>query len=561
MMLTPSQIQQLEQSAFLRGVKPADLMKEAGYGIARVVQQFFPQSGTCIVYCGKGHNAGDALVAARYLAKRGWKILVRLAFPKEELAPLTRLQLEKIANKIQRSKKKRNSDIKDDSFFPYSTPNPICYPLVQLDGLLGIGARGLPTGMVATLCEEMNQLRHKQAAFTFAIDIPSGLDGTTGLLEGVCVQADVTVTIGFVKTGLVADTATNHVGRLAVVPLLELTAEKKIFPNEGSADEISRHGVNANAVRISTKANDPINEDILVCPNSNTDLICEPVCDSICDMEVALPEKLRLLLSPRDFDVHKGMFGRVGIMAGSRGYFGAARLASQAALQAGGGLITLYALQENYELLARSCAPEVMVKPIKRWSDLLFEKLDALAIGPGLGSARREEILEVVEQAPWPCVLDADALNAVAKHRDLLLKCNGPRLLTPHPGEMRRLFLAEGRDRKVWALDFVNRYPVTLLLKGSRTIIAERGKPISFNTTGNPGMASGGMGDVLSGVLATFLARRILPRDAAVLGAWLCGRAAEIAIYNGMASEESLVASDVIDHLGNAMNGLRRGSY
>ncbi|MFI0347668.1 MAG: NAD(P)H-hydrate dehydratase [Chthoniobacterales bacterium] len=557
MILSVSQMQQLEQSAFLRGVKPADLMKEAGYGIARVVQQFFPQSGTCIVYCGKGHNAGDALVAARYLAKRGWKILVRLAFSKEELAPLTRLQLEKIANKIQRSKKKRNSDIKDDSFFPYSKPDPICYPLVQLDGLLGIGACGVPTGMVAALCEEMNQVRHKQAAFTVAVDIPSGLDGTTGLLEGACVQADVTVTIGFVKTGLVADAATNHVGRLVVVPLLELSAEKKIFPNGGSTNEVSTNGVNGNGVLISTKANDGINEDILVCPNSNTD----PVCDPICDMEVALPEKLRLLLPPRDFDVHKGIFGRVGIMAGSRGYLGAARLASQAALHAGGGLITLYALQENYELLARSCAPEVMVKPIKRWSDLLFEKLDALAIGPGLGSARREEILEIVEQAPWPCVLDADALNAVAKHRNLLLKCNGPRLLTPHPGEMRRLFPAEGRDRKTWATDFTNHYPVTLLLKGSRTIVAEREKPISFNTTGNPGMASGGMGDVLSGVLASFLARGIIPRDAAVLGAWLCGRAAEIAVYNGTASEESLVASDVIDHLGSAMKGLRQGSY
>ncbi len=209
MMLTPSQMQQLEQSAFARGLKATDLMEEAGYGIARIVQQFFPVAGTCIVYCGKGHNGGDALVAARHLGEQGWKIFVRLAFPEEELVPLTRSHLGSILGFVQ----------EDENF----SSSEISYPLVQLDGLLGIGSQGAPTEAIATLCEEMNQLRREQAAFTFAVDIPSGLDGATGVPACACVQADVTVTIGFVKTGLVADVATNHVGRLAVVPLAELT--------------------------------------------------------------------------------------------------------------------------------------------------------------------------------------------------------------------------------------------------------------------------------------------------------------------------------------------------
>lgn len=498
MILTVSQMQQLEHTAFEHGIKPSDLMEEAGVGIGKVVEQFFPTPGTCIVYCGKGHNGGDALAAAYYLGEKGWKILVRLAFPEEELAPLTRSHLQALSAFAQ-----------EVDFF---SPSEFSYPLVQLDGLLGIGSQGAPRESIAILCEEMNQLRREKAACTVAMDVPSGLNGTTGIPTQACVQADLTVTIGFAKTGLVADGATHHVGRLAVVPLAELTAEVEQHPIESSA-------------------------------------------------EVASPEKLRLLLPSRDFDVNKGMFGRVGIIAGSRGYLGAARLASRAALQGGGGLVTLYVLEENYELLATSCVPEVMVKPISKWSDVLSGKLDALVIGPGLGSERHEEILEIVEQAACPCVVDADALNAVSKKLYLLLTCKGPRLLTPHPGEMERLFPNAGRDRKTWALDFINRYPVTLLLKGSRTIVAEKGTPISFNTTGNPGMASGGMGDVLSGVLGSFLARGILARDAAVLGAWLCGRAAEIAIYSGTASEEALVATDVIDYLGNAMNGARQGSY
>ncbi len=494
MILTPIQMKKVEQAAFARGIKAADLMEEAGAGIAEAVEQFFPMPGTCVVYCGKGNNAGDALVAARYLAECGWEILIRLSFSPEEMGPLPQEHLHMLLGQHE-------AECIDQ------LPETINYPLVLLDGLLGIGAQGAPRGSLAILIEEMNEVRRERGGFTVAADLPSGLDADTGVPARPCVEADLTVTIAYAKTGLLADAATNHVGRLAVVALSELKA------TEG-------------------------NEASLI-----------------------TAENLGALLPSRSFDAHKGMFGHVGIIAGSRGYLGAARLASAAALHAGAGLVTLYALPEIYDLLAVSVPPEVMVKPIACYTDVFSESLHALAIGPGLGSQHHPEILEVIEKATIPCVVDADALNALAQEMPRLLKAQGARLLTPHPGEMERLFPRQDRTRAAWAADFVRQYPVTLLLKGARTIIAEQKQPLAYNTTGNPGMASGGMGDVLTGVATAFLAAGHQPREAAILGAWLCGHAAELAIFEGTASQESLVASDVINNLGRAMKNLREGVY
>ncbi len=494
MLLTVSQMQEVERAAFTRGVKAIDLMEEAGKGIAEVVQQFFPLSGTCFLYCGKGNNAGDVLATGCFLAKVGWKIFVRAAFSEEEMSELARKQFECLK--------------KEDLFFreenSYLTRKE---PVVLLDGLLGIGAQGEPRGRIRELIEEINKRRINEGAFVVAADLPSGLDGTTGVLASSCVDADLTITIAHAKTGLLADAATNHVGRLAIVPLPSLHATQ---------------GEKASLIT---------------------------------------SESLRMLLPPRSFDMHKGDFGRLGIISGARGYLGAARLAASAAVHAGAGLVTLFALPETYELLAASVPPEVMVKPIHSYTEVFSETLDALAIGPGLGIKHQDEILEIIKNIKLPCVVDADALNAIAGKKEFLLECSGPRLLTPHPGEMERFFPRQGRTRVRWAHDFVQQHPVTLLLKGARTIIVEGDSPLAYNTTGNPGMGTGGMGDVLTGVAAAFLASGHKPRESAMLGAWLCGHAAELAIFQGTASPESLVASDIINNLGEAIKGLRRGVY
>lgn len=523
-------MQEVEQAAFAHGIKAADLMEQAGEGIAEVVQQFFSTPGTCVLYCGKGNNAGDVLVAGRFLARGGWKIFIRAAFSEKEMSELAQQQLqclkkEKLFFGEETEKKALSHGVSTSQFVDavtnYGTDplaRDVCFfekfakiqkkgPLVLLDGLLGIGAQGQPRREIQNLIEEINERRRMEGAFVVAADLPSGLEATTGMPSKSCVEADLTVTIAFSKTGLIADSATKNVGRLAIVPLSHLTTTKK-----------------EEAFLITAK-------------------------------------RLQALLPPRSFDVHKGMFGRVGIIAGSQGYLGAARLASTASLHAGAGLVTLYALPEMYELLAVSVPPEVMVKPIACYADVLTERLDALAIGPGLGSEHHAEILEIIEKAKVPCVVDADALNALATDIKILLECQGPRLLTPHPGEMERLFPRQDRTRAAWAADFIKQYPVTLLLKGARTIVAEKEKALAYNTSGNPGMASGGMGDVLTGVAASFLASGHEPRGAAMLGSWLCGHAAEIAIFQGTASSESLVASDVISNLGRAMQDLREGVF
>ena len=154
---------------------------------------------------------------------------------------------------------------------------------------------------------------------------------------------------------------------------------------------------------------------------------------------------------------------------------------------------------------------------------------------------------------------DADALNAISTDPAALKNNLGPRLLTPHPLEMERLFPQQSRTRRQWVDDFVAEYPVTLLLKGARTLIGESGSPPAYNSTGHPGMASGGMGDVLTGVTAALLAQGKTPLPSAKLAAWICGHAAELALRDNSASQESLTASDIITHLGPAFTDLRAG--
>ena len=164
-----------------------------------------------------------------------------------------------------------------------------------------------------------------------------------------------------------------------------------------------------------------------------------------------------------------------------------------------------------------------------------------------------------VRDCPLPCEVDADALNAISESPEVLKSCAGPRLLTPHPLELERIFPNQNLPRRAWLEAFVGEFPVTLLLKGARTIIGESGSAPSFNSTGHPGMGSGGMGDVLTGVCAALIAQGKTSLEAAKLGAWLCGRSAEIALRDGRFSQESLTASAVIDFLGPAFCDLRNG--
>ncbi len=479
-----------EQSAFARGVSVETLMDQAGAGVARAVRQFFPQPASCIVFAGKGHNGGDALVAAEQLQRIGWKIDIRLPFAEAECSELTQQKL-----KALREAAPKSGDTIDRA------PQTIV-----LDGLLGTGAKSFLREPLRTAAREINRLRREENAFVFAIDLPTGLDADSGEHDPEdSVIADFTITIGFAKHGLIVDSALNFVGRIEVVPLPGLWSEASA-PNELAAT----------------------------------------------------PHSLSPLLPRRKFSAYKNEFGRVGVVAGSKGFVGAALMTTEGALRAGAGLVEVFVPEDIYEIVAGAAPVEAMVKPVRRYRDLLDEKeIDVWALGPGLGKARAAEVLNLIENASKPMIVDADGLNILGEKIDILRSCRGPRLLTPHPGEMKRLMDVGKMARAGIARNFCDQFPVTLLLKGSRTIVCERGKPISYNTTGNPGMASGGMGDVLTGVCAGLVGRELSTYDAARVGAWTCGRAAEISIFQNGASEESLLASDVLAHLGEAFNELR----
>ncbi len=482
-------MQAAEQAVFSRGVTVETLMDQAGIGVARAIHQFFPRAGTCIVFAGKGHNGGDALVAAEQLQRIGWKIDLRLPFAEENCSELTQKKLKA----LQESTLKLGDTIDRAPF------------TIILDGLLGTGAKSFLREPIRSAAREINRLRREDNAFVFAVDLPTGLDADSGENDPEdSVVADFTVTIGYAKHGLIVDSALDFVGRIEVVPLPGL------WPDATAVNEL-----------------------------------------------VATPFSLGSILSRRKFDAYKNEFGRIGVVAGSRGFVGAANMATEGALRAGAGLVEVFVPEEIYDIVASSAPVEAMVKPIRRYRDLLEETVDVWAVGPGLGKSRAADILGLIENAKQPMIVDADGLNIVADKVDVLRSCRGPRLLTPHPGEMKRLMDVGKMARAGIARNFCVRFPITLLLKGSRTIVCERAKPISYNTTGNPGMASGGMGDVLTGVCAGLAGRGLALYDCGRIGAWACGRAAEVSVFQKAQSEESLLASDVLANLGSAFNELR----
>src|SRR5207247_261525 len=456
--LTSAQMRAAEQAAFARGVQVEALMDQAGAGVAQAVTKFFPKPGKCIVFAGKGHNAGDALMAAQCLRGLGWKIEIRLAFKKDDCSELTRKKLEGLSRRppailgvtpslggstdVNVTLVELAADVPNElsaaqeiiAAEDYAGTAP---PLIILDGLLGVGARPPLREPIRAACRSINQLRAKNGAYVFAVDLPTGLDGDSGKVDRDCVTADFTVTIGFAKAGLIADGALNFVGRLEVVPLPDL------------------HSPDKKAKQIITS-----------------------------------PPAFQGLLPRREYSAYKNQFGRIGVVAGSKGFVGAVLMTSQGALRAGAGLVEVFVPEEIYEIVAGAAPMEAMVKPVQSYRDLVKQKTDIWALGPGLGKSRADEVLELIEKAKQPMVVDADGLNILSEKVSVLRGCKGERLLTPHPGEMKRLFPNHKASRAETATKFCNRFPVTLLFKGSRTIVAERDRPVSYNTTGNPGMAT-----------------------------------------------------------------------
>jgi len=494
--VTVADMRALETQAAKCGWSEDRLLSLAGHRLGHALGAFFPTPGTLIGYLGKGHNAGDAIVAMRVMEHvYGWQIAARAAWQSAAWAPLTR------AKWLEAPPVSLLDDLPD-----WRT---LRRPLVLLDGLLGIGAAGGLREPLAGLAREMAWLRGQAGARVAAVDLPSGVNPDTGEVTAGAVTADVTFMIGAAKRGLLTAEAAAATGALAVVPLEPLSA--------------------------------PLGGDI--------ELIC--------------PLAMTAGKGPRPFDFHKGMAGRVHILAGCAAYTGAAVLAASGALRGGAGLIVLHVPAAVAPVIAAKCPCEIIVRACEHPLDLLENSPDALVVGPGLGAlsgAFADGLLGLLARSELPTLLDADALNFLAQHGRLdRLKPN--HVLTPHPGEFGRLApeLA-ALPREVAARRFVERYPVTLLLKGCRTLVTRHGDALWCNATGSPAMATGGQGDVLAGVLGALLAAAIPAVSAASLAAWLCGRAAELALTEHRNSEQSLSPSDCLAHLGAAFNDWHEGS-
>jgi len=491
--LTVREMRSLEEEALAGPWTESILMQAAGGRLGDSISRISSKPGTIVAYLGKGHNAGDAFVALRTLSMfHGWRIMMRCAHPRDQWAPLMAENhvlletdrvieepgpLREILELIQRDR-----------------------PLVLLDALVGIGAKGALREPLLSLAREMEEMRNLYGAKVISLDIPSGVDPDTGEIHPGAVTADATYMIGAPKRGLLFEHAADATGALHLVPVDVLT------PAGGDGHQLTG------------------------------------------------PHSIRSLHEPRPFNFHKGKAGRVGILAGSREYSGAAVLASMGALAGGAGLVTLHVPEDVIPLVAGRLPPEIILRACADPREILAHRYDALVIGCGLHSADpgyHSALRETILRSTLPTVLDAEALNLLSPEDLSALGEN--HLLTPHPGEFKRLApdLAE-LPREDAARAFADRTASTLLLKGCRTVVTRKGEPLWFNPTGTPGMGTGGQGDLLSGVLGALLAIGNPPLEAAAIGAWICGRAAERALLNPEISVQSLLPTDVRAHIGGA---------
>lgn len=515
---TAAEMRALDQRAISAlGLTGAALMENAGRGATDAIVAFLAQHHRrlrglrAVVVSGKGNNGGDGFVVARLLARRGARVQVFLVgFPAavrgdaaRTLAALGRSRIRPIEITNQSGiARLRAALAKAD---------------LAVDALLGTGTAGPPSGLVA---EAIAGCAEAQTPVV-ALDLPSGLATDTGEAPGPVVRAGLTATFAGLKRGLLHGRGPDVAGEVRVVPI-------GVPP-----EEVARA-----AGAFMLEADDVRHE-----------------------------------LPPRPRDAHKGTYGHVLIVAGSVGKTGAAALAGRAALRMGVGLVTIASPRSQQPVVA-GLAAELMTEPLAETDAQtlalaardrvleLAESCDAVALGPGLGLHPETQglVRALVRSVPKPMVVDADALTALVGHLDLLAAAPAPRCLTPHPGEMARLLgqsIAHVQtDRIETARRFAERWQAFLVLKGHLSVVASPGERPLLNPTGNPGMASGGTGDVLTGMVGTFLARGVPPLRALACAAYLHGLAGDLAVEGK--GPEGLIAGDVIEAIPTATLRIQR---
>ncbi len=462
-----------------------------------------------MVIAGKGNNGGDGYVVARLLRQAGWDVHVFVLAEQGQISGDAATNLSKLP-------------WEDVTYCPQAGQLPalhmdeIARADVIVDAIFGTGLRSDVTGVYQEAIEIINASGRP----VLAVDIPSGIHGTTGRVLGTAVRASITVTFAFAKLGHVLYPGAQHTSKLIV-------ADIGIPPN----------------VMEAAPGYDLLNDDFI-----------------------------RPMLRRRDRQAHKGQFGHCLVIAGSTGKTGAAALSANSAMRAGSGLVTL-AVAESLHAILEIKTTEVMTAPLPDSNsghvtssafpaiEKLLEGKDAVALGPGLGKRPGTTALvqTIVESVSLPLVIDADGLNALAEDITILRrKKSSDIILTPHPGEMARLLGTSIPDveaiRISVAQEFARNFGVYLILKGSRTIIASPSGIAAINGSGNPGMASGGMGDVLTGIIVSLLGQHYSAWDACRIGVYLHGYAANLVADEK--GEIGMSAGDVQEMLPYAYNKL-----
>jgi NAD(P)H-hydrate epimerase len=461
------------------------------------------------VLAGGGNNGGDGFVISRHLWQQRVEVSVYCLKKRESYQGDAKINLDII--------KKLGVPIEEytDGGSLTALKEELKEADLLVDAILGTGLKAPVLGFYQEVIDMVNQLGRP----VLAVDLPSGLSATSGLPLGTCIQATVTATFGLPKVGQLVTPGCTSVGHLEVVDI--------------------------GLPRSLTETPDP--------PRIWLEA-----------------EDLAAMIGPRSTTSHKGSFGHVLVVGGSVGKTGAAAMAGLGAARAGAGLVTraglvTLAVPTSLHGLMEAKLTEVMTEPLAETADqtvalaalprlqTLIEDKQALALGPGISVHEETDqvVLKLVESSPCPIVLDADGVNGLVDNLDVLTRARAPVVLTPHPGEMGRLLKRSAaevqNERLALAQSFSQEYGVTLVLKGARTLISSPEGRLAINSTGNPGLASGGTGDVLTGLIAGFAAQGLSPFDAACMGVYCHGKAADRLARRW--GEQGMLATDLLPEI------------
>jgi len=515
-LVTGHTMQELDRRAITAcGVPSLTLMENAGRACADQIHARFGRTGStrALIMAGKGNNGGDGYVIARLLAERGWQVRVCVLADQAQVGGDAGVNLARLPAGMALFCPREGE-------LPTLVQEELSGADVIVDALLGTGLNSTVGGVYCEAIDLINSAGRPVAA----VDIPSGIHADTGQVMGRAVRATTTVTFACAKQGHCFYPGAEYTGYLVVADIG--------IPPELTAAADGCAFLNAEAVRP--------------------------------------------LVRPRDRQAHKGHFGHCLIVAGSTGKTGAAALAANSAVRAGSGLVTL-GVPERLNPILEVKTTEAMTVPLPDGGHgsltpaalpaiqaLLADK-DSLAIGPGIGRLPESAALvrTLVETTEIPLVIDADGLNALAGDMGVLRRTTSASIvITPHPGEMARLLgaplPAAEAERIPLAREFSRAHGVHLILKGARTIIAAPDGVVAVNASGNPGMATGGMGDVLTGVVCSLLGQGYSTHEACCLGVFIHGRAGDlVAAAKG---EIGMNAGDVQEMLPHAFNSLLTNS-